>query len=276
VKSSISIVKPGIIFGNIITLIGGFFLGSSGFNPLLLLLAMIGMSLVIAAGCIFNNIIDRDIDRLMERTQKRALVVGLISEKKAFWYGVLSAIAGFLVLYFLVNPLTCLMALIGLVVYVGTYSLWMKRKSIHGTTVGGIAGAIPPVVGYCAATNRFDLGAVLVFLILFFWQLPHFYAITIYRLKDFNAASLPVLPAVKGMAHTKKSLRYFIVAFTISAILPVIFGYEGFLYGFIALCLGASWLYFAYQKIIDERVWARKLFLYSIIVITVLCFAMGL
>ena len=105
-------------------------------------------------------------------------------------------------------------------VYVLVYSLWLKRLSTLGTTLGGIAGAVPPVAGYVAATNHLDMGAVILFFILFFWQMPHFYAISIYRPKDFAAASLPVLPIKKNIRYTKISMLVYIVAFTIAAVAP--------------------------------------------------------
>lgn len=275
----ISITKPGIIFGNIITVLGGFFLGARGhINFKLLLATLIGMSLVIAAGCVFNNYIDRDIDRLMERTKHRVLVTGAVSGKFAILYAILLGILGFLILSLYTNPLTLLIAFIGFFVYVAGYSLWFKRKSTFGTLIGGIAGAVPPVVGYCAATNRFDSGAVILFLILFLWQMPHFYAISIYRLKDFAAASIPILPVTKTIHYTKISMLVYIVAFTVMAVMPTVFGYTGWLYFVVAFIMGLFWFCLGIKglKSSDDRLWSRKIFLFSIINITVLCTMMAI
>ncbi|MFN7097387.1 MAG: heme o synthase, partial [Gammaproteobacteria bacterium] len=187
-----SILKPGIIFGNIVTVTGGFFLGfQHHLNPWLLLITWLGMSLVIGSGCVINNFIDRDIDKLMERTKNRVLVLGLMSNQMALLYALGLGILGFAILLFGTNGLTTLVSFIGFFFYVVVYSLLLKRKSTWSTIVGSVAGAVPPVVGYCAVTNQFDIGAVLLFLILFFWQIPHFYAIAIYRLNDYKAASIP-------------------------------------------------------------------------------------
>ncbi len=273
----VSVTKPGIIFGNIVTVSGGFFLGTqSHFDLWLFLCTLVGMGLVVACGCVFNNMIDCDIDALMERTRKRPMVQGIISRPIAFIYGACLGIAGFLVFYFWVNSLTVVIAAVGLFFYVLIYSLWLKRQSSLGTMVGGIAGAVPPVVGYCAVTNQFNTAAILLFLILFFWQMPHFYAISIYRLQDFKAAAIPILPVKKSVRYTKISILCYIVAFTIAAVLPTLFGYAGWVYFGGALLLGLIWLVIGLKGFahLEDRVWARKMFLFSILNIMLLSLLM--
>ncbi|MEM9243316.1 MAG: heme o synthase [Pseudomonadota bacterium] len=274
----LSITKPGIIFGNIITVCGGYFLGSQdGFALFPLIIVVIGMSLVMASGCVMNNIIDSDIDRLMERTKNRALATGLVSRKTALVFGVLLGLIGIGLLYIWTNLLSTLIALVAWLVYVISYSLYMKRKSVYGTIIGGIAGAAPPVIGYCAAANRFDMGAVAVFFILFLWQIPHSYAIAVYRLKDYTAAAIPVLPVKKGIYYTKITMLVYIVVFTIAAIMPTVLGYSGTAYFIVALVAGLCWLYLGIQGLMtdDNRRWARKMFIYSIFNITLLCVMMA-
>ncbi|MGA9702632.1 UbiA family prenyltransferase, partial [Pseudomonas sp.] len=160
-KHFIQITKPGIIFGNVLSVAGGFFLASKGHVDLAIFLAaMIGTSLVVASGCVFNNCIDRDIDIKMERTKNRVLVQGLISLKLALIYATVLGVAGVALLYKVANPLAALFAVIGFVIYVGLYSLYLKRKSVHGTLVGSLSGAMPPVIGYVAVTNSFDMAAL--------------------------------------------------------------------------------------------------------------------
>ncbi|MCH9643538.1 MAG: heme o synthase [Gammaproteobacteria bacterium] len=270
----VSVAKPGIIFGNIITVTGGFFLGLQGqpFNVVLFIATIIGMSLVMASGCVFNNCIDRDIDRLMERTKNRVLVNGLISLKAAIFYAIFLGIVGMVILACWTNLLTALVAIVGLFFYVVVYSLWAKRHSVYGTAVGGIAGAVPPVVGYCAVTQQFNAGAIILFAILFFWQMPHSYAIAIYRLKDYVTASIPVLPVREGVRLTKFCMFIFTVVFSVAAVMPFVFGYKGLAYLIVASCLDLVWLYYGAQGFFakDDAAWARKIFLISILVITIL------
>jgi len=276
----LSLTKPGIIFGNLVTLTGGFLLASkSGIDLSLLLCAMLSMALIIGGGCVFNNFIDQDIDSVMQRTKNRELVVGSVSGKSSLVFGSLLTLSGALLIYFTTNLLTTIIALIGLVFYVVVYSLFLKRLSTYGTIIGGIAGAIPPVVGYCAVTNRFDMGAMLLFLILFAWQIPHFYAISIYRLEDFKTANIPILPVKKSIYYTKVSMVLYIIVFSIAAVMPILFGYAGVVYFVIATCLSLIWLGLGIHGLMikhNERVWARKMFLWSIIVITILCLVMGI
>jgi protoheme IX farnesyltransferase len=271
------VTKPGIIFGNVVTVSGGFFLGShTHFNFWLFLSTLLAMSLVVACGCVLNNIIDRDIDHLMDRTKNRVIVKGLISLPIAFFYALILGALGFVIFYFGTNLLALSVAAIGLFFYVIVYSLFWKRRSTLGTTIGGIAGAVPPVVGYCAATHQFNAAAVILFLILFFWQMPHFYAISIYRLKDFAAAGIPILPIKKSIPYTKVCILLYIIAFTIVAVMPTLFGYIGWIYFSVALALGLIWLALGIKgfRTQDNRRWARKMFLFSILNITLLSLVM--
>lgn len=273
----LSITKPGIIFGNVVTVCGGFFMGSQhAFHPLLLIYTLIGMAFVIACGCVVNNVYDRDIDGLMERTKNRPIAQGLVAKKIALPYAAILGIAGLIILYYLVNPLTMYSALLGLFFYAVIYTMCCKRHTVYGIAIGGISGSMPPVVGYSAATNHLDIGTLILFLILFFWQMPHFYAIAINRLKDFKAASIPVLPLKKGVHHTKIRILIYVVLFTITAAMPTVFGYLGYVYLVIALFLGVYWFYLGVRhfKMDDDRAWARKMFFFSIILITVLSLSM--
>jgi protoheme IX farnesyltransferase len=277
----ISVTKPGIIFGNMVTVSGGFFLGSSTHISFwLLLTTLASMSLIIGAGCVFNNYIDRDIDHLMERTKNRVLVLGLMSGKAAIAYAIVLSFLGFGLLYQQTNLLTLVIAAIGFFFYVVVYSLAMKRHSSYGTLAGSVSGAVPPVVGYCAVTNRFDMGAVILFAILVLWQMPHFYAIAIYRLNDYRAAGIPVLPLRHGMRYTKITMLLYTIAFALVSVLPFVWGYVGYVYLSIASILGLIWIVLGIQGFTadssDDVSWARKMFTFSLINITVLCIAMAI
>lgn len=278
IKDYYSLTKPGIIYGNSVTVLGGYFLGSqTHFHFLSFLLTFVGMALIIACGCVLNNYIDRDIDRLMKRTKNRPSVRGVISVRNTMIYAAILGIAGVCILGLLVNLLTLLIALFGLFVYVVLYSLWFKRRSQFGTAVGAISGAIPPVVGYCAATNSFDMGAVILFLILYFWQMPHFFAITIFRIKDYSVAKIPVLSVNKGVYHTKIRMLAYIVPFTIAAAMPAVFGYAGLLYLIVALGIGVAWFCLGVRGFAAQSdvIWSRKMFMFSVMNIMVLCLMMS-
>ena len=273
-KRYLLITKPGIIFGNLIAVAGGYFLAAQGQIDLTLLLAtVVGLSLVVASGCVMNNCIDRDIDGHMQRTRERVLVTGQISLLAAMTHGLVLGVAGFGLLWWFTTPIATLLAAFGYIIYVGFYSLWLKRTSVYGTLVGSLSGAMPPVVG------QFDTGAALLLLIFCLWQMPHSYAIAIFRFDDYSAAGIPVLPVKEGIKVAKQHIVWYIVAFAGAALMLSLSGFAGYGYLVIALLVSIWWLVIAlsgYKQEVDDKVWARKLFGFSIIAITALSLMMSI
>lgn len=264
------LTKPGIIYGNVINTLAGFFLASAvawAFDGWLLVATVFGTSLVIGSGCVFNNYLDRHIDQKMKRTKKRALAKGTIPVSHALVFGAILGFAGFAILALFVNWLVVVIGAIGYIDYIILYG-YAKRKSVHGTLVGSISGAMPPVAGYCAVTGSFDAGALLLFLLLTAWQMPHFYAIAMYRHKDYEKAGIPVLPVKRGMHHTKIQILAYVVVFTVATLLLTPFGYTGYVYFAVMALLGLAWLRLAVKgfKAADDVAWARKMFGFSLIV----------
>lgn len=267
------LTKPGIIFGNLLTVAAGFLLASKGRIDLGLFLAtLIGLIFIIASACVFNNFIDCEIDKKMERTKKRALPAGLISGQNAIVFAVLLGIIGNAALYFYTNLLALMVADVGFLVYVLLYS-FVKCRTIYATAIGSLAGAIPPVVGYCAVSGRLDMGAFILFAILVLWQMPHFFSIAAYRLDDYTSAALPVLPVQKGMFRTKVHMTIYIAAFIIAAALLTLFNYTGYSYLAATTCLGLAWLALCLKGFScnSDRLWGRGMFRFSLAVIAVFC-----
>lgn len=271
VRTYYMLTKPGIIQGNLVTATGGFLLASRGHIEFGLLLALLaGTSFVIGSACVINNYLDRGLDARMTRTKNRALVKGTISTRSAWIYGAILGALGFAILAVYTNPLTVLVGLVGFVDYVVLYGI-TKRLSVHGTVVGSISGATPVVAGYTAVTNQLDTGALLLFLILVCWQMPHFYAIAIRRRDEYKAADLPVLPVKQGVKVAKEEILAYVVAFVIAASLLSAYGYTGYTYRIIMFLIGINWIRLSVQgfKTNDDTGWARKMFLYSLLVITI-------
>lgn len=267
------LTKPGILFGNFITTLGGFFLAAQGsIDILLLLLTLLGTTLVVASGCVVNNVIDQDIDTKMQRTQNRALVKKTISPTVALIYALVLGIIGFSILWSGVNGYAFLFAMIGFIVYVGFYSLWTKRTSIHQTVIGSISGASPPVIGYTAVTHQFDVAALLLFLAYALWQMPHSWAIAIYRFDDYKNAGIPILPVARSIYRTKIECVIYILLF--AAVLNGLycFGYTNIFFLITFNALTAYWLYLSVIgfKAENDQLWAKRFFLYSVILITLL------
>ncbi|MFW1666455.1 heme o synthase [Acinetobacter ursingii] len=272
-KKYLFLTKPGILFGNFITTLGGFFLAAQGHvDFLLLFLTLLGTTLVVASGCVVNNVIDQDIDQKMQRTQNRALVKRTISPSVALVYASVLGIAGFSILWFGVNAYSFLFAVIGFVVYVGFYSLWSKRTTIHQTVIGSISGASPPVIGYVAVTNEFDVAALLIFLAYGLWQMPHSWAIAIYRFDDYKNAGIPILPVARSIFRTKVECVIYIVLFAAVINGLYCFGYTNVFFLITFNALTAYWLYLSLIgfKAENDQIWAKRFFLYSVILITLL------
>jgi len=270
-KTYLWLTKPGIIIGNLITATGGFLFASRKDVDFFLLLAVLaGTALVIASGCVFNNYIDRGIDKKMARTKNRALAKGRIPTLHALIYGAVLGLAGFSVLGLFTNALTVWIGAVGLIFYVVLYGFW-KRRSVFGTVVGSVAGAAPILAGYVAARNEVDTGGLLLFIILAVWQMPHFYAIAMYRLLDYRAAGLPVLPVVHGNGMAKQYILLYITAFIAAACALTTFGYAGYIYLAVVTTFGFVWLWKGFKGLTatDDTAWARTMFRFSLRVITV-------
>lgn len=278
IKAYYRLTKPGIIYSNIFTAVGGFFLAARGHVSIPLLLAMmVGLAGVIASACVFNNYMDRGIDAKMARTKNRALVKKIISGRNALLYATILGIAGFLLLLFYTNILTAFIAFIGFFFYIVMYGIW-KRRSVYGTIVGSVSGAVPPVVGYCAVTGSIDIAALLLFVILVLWQMPHFYAIALFRSEDYKAASIPVLPVKKGFYHTKIQMLLYITVFCFAVGMLTVFHYTGYTYLVVMVASGVYWLGLGIRGLQKEesKKWARSMFFFSLIIIVLFSVTLSL
>ncbi len=270
IREYIQLTKPGIIRGNLLSALAGFLFASHwNIDVVKLVFMLLGLALVIASGCVFNNYLDRGIDKKMNRTKKRALVTRTISDRNAILFASALLFLGVAALL-VVNILTAIAAVLGHFFYVIVYGFW-KRKSVYGTLVGSISGAVPPVVGYCAVVNRIDLGAILLFLVLVFWQMPHFYAIAVYRRDEYKNAAIPILSVVEGIKTTKTQILFYIVGFGISSSLLFLMGYKGWVYGLVMISLSAYWLFVGVKGFTVENSdkWGRQMFGLSLVVLLV-------
>jgi heme o synthase len=279
IKDYYRLTKPGIIYGNLLTAIGGFMLASRGHvDPMLLVATILGTGLVIASACVFNNIQDQDIDAKMRRTSKRAIVVGDISEEAAWTYGAaLGLLGGFILLKMTNNP-TFLIGLLGWVSYVLLYTP-AKKRTVHATLIGSIPGATSIAAGYTAANGMPDIGAVLLFAIMFLWQMPHFYAISMFRRDEYAAAGIPVLAVVSGMKAAKQHIVLYMFLFAVAAAALALYGYASFTYFVIMLCVSAWWLWKAargFRKVTDDVRWSRSIFGGSLLVLLIMSITLSL
>lgn len=278
IKTYYRLTKPGIIYGNSLAAVAGFFLASKGHFSLGLFVAMLlGTALIIGSACVFNNYIDRGIDEKMVRTQKRPLVQGTVSGKSALLYGTVLGMIGFMLLALFTNWLTVAAGAIGIFSYVVVYGI-AKRTSTLSTLIGSIPGAMPPVAGYVAVTNNIDMAAILLFLILVFWQMPHFYAIGVYRLKDYANAGLPILPVKDGIFTTQAHIIGYMIGFLVVSAMLSVLHYTGITYLIVMSAIGLIWLWMGVQgfRVEDKTKWGKKVFFFSLITLLFTCLLLSI
>lgn len=273
-RSYLQLIKPGITLSNTMSAAAGFLLASSifGFNWVTFSAAIGGVALVIASACVANNILDRTIDKKMKRTSKRDVARGTINVPQALLYTFVLGAAGFTLLFLWTNLLTFWLGVIAYVWYVAVYGL-AKRTTEFSTIIGGVAGALPPMAGYTALSGNIDAAAILLFLILFFWQLPHFYAISMFRQTDYASAGLPVWAVKYGMRSTKLQIFISVVLYAVAVVLLYAYGYVGLSYLVISSALSLYWIYKGaslYRSINDSK-WARTMFGVSLLVLLAMC-----
>jgi protoheme IX farnesyltransferase len=242
------ITKPKVVALLVLTALVGMSLSVPGALPWQRLIpAMLGIGLLSSAAAAINHIVDEKIDRIMGRTYNRPLPEGRLSVKNAIIFAVSLAILGFVILYFLVNPLTAFLTLSGLVGYSFIYTLYLKRATPQNITIGGLAGAIPPLLGWTAMTNEVAPNALLLVLIIFTWTPPHFWALAIHRKNDYAKVNIPMLPVTHGVSFTTTQILLYTVLLFVVCLLPYLVGMSNWLYLIGACTLNLIFFRYAWQ-----------------------------
>ncbi len=260
------LTKPGVVQLLVFTAIVGMFLSTPGMVPLgALIFGSLGIGLAAASAAVVNQLLDQRIDAQMARTRQRPLPTGRISERDALTFALGLGLAGLGILALLVNPLTAVLTFFSLIGYAVIYTVYLKRATPQNIVIGGAAGAAPPVLGWTAVTNEVSGYALLLFLIIFTWTPPHFWALAIARRADYEQAKIPMLPVTHGVEFTKNFVLYYTILLFIITLLPYLTGMSGPLYLISAVLLGGGFLYYALLLKIDgDRDTAMKTFSYSI------------
>lgn len=261
------LTKPRVVMLIVFTAVVGMFLASPGLVPLdLLAYSTLGISLMAASAAAINQLLDRHVDARMARTCGRPLVTGSLSVAESASFAALLGISGFILLYALVNPLSAWLTLITLIGYAGIYTLYLKRATPQNIVIGGAAGAAPPVLGWVAITGQLDPHSLLLFLIIFIWTPPHFWALAIERHKEYESVGIPMLPVTHGLEFTRLQVLLYTVLLLVVSLLPTVFGMSGMLYGGGALILGLIFLGYAWRlKFSPAPGLAMRTFGYSIV-----------
>lgn len=252
------LTKPKVVYLLVFTAVVGMFLANdvtqSWFPPLnALIFGTLGIAFASGAAAVVNHVVDARIDTMMARTMQRPVAQGRVKPRNAVIFSAVLAIVAMAMLWFLVNPLTAVLTLGGLVGYAFVYTMFLKRATPQNIVIGGLSGAIPPLLGWTSVTGSADPHAWLLVLIIFTWTPPHFWALSIHRIEDYAKAEIPMLPVTHGEDFTKTSIVLYTVLLILSTLLPYLTGMSGIIYLVAAVGLGLWFLYYTVVLKYRER-----------------------
>ena len=240
------LTKPRVVFLIVFTAIVGMFVSVPGWPGLTpLLFGTVGIGLASSSAAVFNHVLDARIDIQMMRTRGRPLPQGKLTERAALTFASGLCVISMAILWSLVNPLTAVLTFFSLIGYAVIYTAWLKRATPQNIVIGGAAGAAPPVLGWTAVTNEVHSGALLLFLIIFVWTPPHFWALAIARKEEYAKVEIPMLPVTHGEAYTRLNILLYTILLVLVTILPYLIGMSGLIYLAAALILDGWFLYYA-------------------------------
>jgi len=267
VREYLQLTKPRVVALLVFCAVIGMFLAVPGIPPWrALVFGTLGIWMASGSAAAFNHLIDERIDKLMARTARRPLATGALRPRQVLVFAILLGIASMLVLALLVNPLTALLTFGGLIGYALVYTAYLKRATPQNIVIGGLAGAIPPVLGWTAVTGALHPYALQLCLIIFVWTPPHFWALAIFRRDDYARAEVPMLPVTHGINYTRWQILFYTVLLVLVTLLPALTGMSGLVYLGGAVVLGATFLYYALRLLNPpDEMYPMKVFKYSIV-----------
>tara|TARA_B100000900_G_scaffold363388_1_gene337332 strand:+ start:672 stop:1568 length:897 start_codon:yes stop_codon:yes gene_type:complete len=271
-KAYLDSSKPKVVLLMIFTSFIGMLLADPlRLNFEILILGNLGIALMSLSAGSINQLLDQKIDSLMQRTKRRPLVTGVLSTKNVVTYSFLMASTGFFILYYYINTLTAWLTFGSLIGYAFIYTLYLKRSTPQNIVIGGAAGATPPLLGWTAMTGQIDLIAIILFLIIFTWTPPHFWALALYRKEEYFAAKIPMLPVTHGEQYTRVHITLYTLMLTIVSFLPFIINFSSYFYLAGALILNLIFIFYVLKMQISKNNFlANKIFNYSIIYLSAL------
>ncbi len=271
----ITLCKPRVVLLMLITAWVGMQLASTAADPIsLYLCATLGIALVGSSAAILNHIVDKNIDQKMQRTSLRPIASQRISQREALIFASCLGTIGITVLFFYVNPLSALLNFLTLVGYAGIYTLYLKRATPQNIVIGGLAGAMPPLLGWAAISNTISPYALLLVGIIFVWTPPHFWALAIYRQNDYKKANIPMLPVTHGVKFTKLNILLYTLLLSIVTLMPYIVGMSSGFYLIASILLNIGFLYYAIKLYCTDVLYiAMQTFHYSILYLLLLFIA---
>jgi protoheme IX farnesyltransferase len=275
------LMKPRVMYLVIFTAFVAMLLAPASINPLLGFIAILCISVGAGASGALNMWYDADIDQIMARTMKRPVPTGEVQPEQALVFGIVLSIFSVMMLGLMVNWLSAFLLAFTIFFYAVIYTMWLKRSTPQNIVIGGAAGAFPPMIGWAAMTGTITLESVVLFAIIFLWTPPHFWALALFRLQDYENAAVPMMPNVKGEAATRNQIFGYSIALAISGILPTLLGFASIFYGIFAALLGGRFLWLAWKvwqhgSKDNQYIYEKKLFGFSIVYLFAIFAGLGI
>lgn len=275
-KDYYELTKPNVVLLMLLTSLVGMYMSVQGsVSWQILVFGNLGIALCAASAAVINHLVDQGIDQKMRRTENRPVATGRVSDQNALLFSMLLGVFGAGILWLKVNTLTALLTLASSIGYAFVYTMYLKRATPQNIVIGGLAGAMPPLLGWTAVTNSLDANAWLLVLIIYAWTPPHFWALAIYRKEEYAKAGIPMLPVTHGVEYTRKQIWLYTLFMIVASILPFVTRLCGPLYLVTAIILGLGFLYCCYKMMDDKNEKAPMVtFVYSIIYLMILFIVM--
>lgn len=263
------LLKPRVMSLVVFTGLVGLVVAPGHMNPILAAISILCIAVGAGASGALNMWYDADIDAIMKRTRNRPIPAGIIEPGQVLAFGLTLSVFSVITLGLLVNWLSAALLAFTIFFYAVVYSMWLKRSTPQNIVIGGAAGAFPPMIGWAAATGEITWSSIVLFLIIFLWTPPHFWALSLFTSNDYGAARIPMMPNVKGELSTRRQAMFYAVLMAPVGVLPWVMGFAGVTYGIVSILLGLIFVYYAWRMWMAESpqqmlVAARKLFRFSL------------
>ena len=276
VKDYLMLMKPRVMSLVVFTAISGMLLAPGNIHPLIAFVSILCITIGAGSAAAINMWYDRDIDAIMKRTQKRPIVTGAVKADEALAFGIITGTMAIIMMAVSVNIISAALLAFTILYYIYIYTIWLKRTSVQNVVIGGVSGALPPIIGWASVTGNISWQAFSLFAIIFIWTPPHSWALALYRSADYKNCNIPLMPVIKGVLYTKKQIMLYSILMFFISLWPYFLNISSHLYLITAIISGLIFLYYAVNLFADteQNHVAKKLFWYSIFYLFIIFFSL--
>ena len=276
VKDYFMLMKPRVMSLVVFTAISGMILAPGNIHPLIAFVSILCITIGAGSAAAINMWYDRDIDAIMKRTQKRPIVTGAVKADEALAFGIITGTMAIIMMAVSVNIISAALLAFTILYYIYIYTIWLKRTSVQNVVIGGVSGALPPIIGWASVTGNISWQAFSLFAIIFIWTPPHSWALALYRSDDYKNCNVPMMPVIKGVLYTKKQIMFYSILMFFISLWPYFLNISSHLYLITAIISGLTFLYYAVNLFADteQNHVAKKLFWYSIFYLFIIFFSL--